>query len=117
MASPPEELAWRPGPEANSIAYFEAVRQETRAFLHGLAPEDCDFAPERPPAPDRPRELTRKIYEGCTIGRMFRQLVGEFNQHLGQIQYVRGLQKGLNQVENAPLPSCDCLHPHPGDHV
>jgi hypothetical protein len=163
----PEELAWRPGPEANSIAfivwhvariedrwfqrfaqeatevwirggwaqktgisehdtgggytaeqlaqfpvvkgedlrqYFEAVRKETLSFLRGLEPKDFDFAPERPTAPDRPRALSGKAFEGCTIGRMFRQIVAEFNQHLGQVQYLRGLQRGINNVQNTPLP-------------
>ncbi len=163
----PEELAWRPGPEANSIAfivwhvaraedrwfqrfarestevwiredwshktgipeedtghgytaeqvarfpmvkgedlrqYFEAVRKETLSFLRGLASKDFDITPQREPAPDRPRALSSKPFEGCTIGRMFRQIVAEFNQHLGQIQYLRGLQRGINSFPNTPLP-------------
>jgi hypothetical protein len=26
-----------------------------------------------------------------------RQLIGEYNQHLGQVGYLRGMQRGLNQ--------------------
>jgi hypothetical protein len=28
---------------------------------------------------------------------MFRQLIGEENQHFGQIAYLRGLQRGLDK--------------------
>ena len=69
-------------------------------FLQGLEAKDFDFAPEREPSPYRPGALSNPAYVGCTIGRMFRQLVAEFNQHLGQIQYVRGLQKGMSNELN-----------------
>ena len=162
----PEELAWRPNPESNSIAYivwhvtrvedrwlqcfakdvdevwtrdgwsqkigitdegtgigytaeqlaqfpvvrgedlkqyFEDVGKETTAFLQGLEPEDFDFVPERFPFPS-PGAHPPPAYEGATISRMFRQLVAEFNQHLGQIQYIRGLQKGISNELNVHQP-------------
>jgi len=85
--------------------YFEDVRKATLTFLHALEDKDFDDAPEREPAPDRPRAISNPAYAGCRIGRMFRQLVAEFNQHLGQIQYVRGLQEGLTNELNVTNPN------------
>ena len=39
----------------------------------------------------------RPLPDDFTIGRMFRQLIGEENQHFGQIAYLRGLQRGLDK--------------------
>jgi hypothetical protein len=99
-----EQLAQFPLVTGEALqAYFEDVRKETLTFLHSLKQKDFDFAPDREPAPDRPRAISMPAFAGCTLGRMFRQLVAEFNQHLGQIQYVRGLQKGLDDTLNAAL--------------
>jgi hypothetical protein len=155
----PEELRWRPDPEANSIAflawhitriedrwtqrfgrdsvevwirddwyqkfgllegdigvrysrdalagfpvitaqdlhgYADAVRIETLAYLRGLEPRDFDAAPGRAPFSDLAGG-SRSFGEDFTIGRMYRQLINEAYQHLGQVGYVRGLQRGLDK--------------------
>ncbi len=74
--------------------YLDDVRRETLEYIQGLDPRDFDIAPERTPFPDNSPAV--EFFEGCTIGRMFRQLIGEENQHLGQVAYLRGLQRGLN---------------------
>ena len=74
--------------------YFDAVRQDTLTYLHGLDDSGLDVHPRRiafPEVSDRP------LPDDFTILRMFRQLIGEENQHLGQMAYVRGLQRGLNK--------------------
>jgi DinB superfamily len=154
----PAELAWRPGPEANSISfmvwhvarvedrwlhrfaqditevwqrdgwyqrcglpehdtgvgytaaqvasfphpdlkdlqgYFDVVRQETLTYLRGMDASALDVHPQRIPFPEV--SGGRPLPDDFTIGRMFRQLIGEENQHLGQIAYLRGLQRGLDQ--------------------
>ena len=48
--------------------------------------------------------MSNPAYTGRTVGRMFRQLVAEFNQHLGQIQYVQGLQEGITNELNVSQP-------------
>lgn len=75
-------------------AYFDAVRQETLAYLHGIAASELDVHPQRMPFPE---VSSRPLPDDFTIGRMFRQLIGEENQHFGQIAYLRGLQRGLDQ--------------------
>ena len=75
--------------------YFDSVREKTLDYVRGLKNVDFDFVPEGTPFPEFPNSA--KYFQGCTIGRMFRQLIGEEDQHLGQISFVRGLQRGLDK--------------------
>ena len=72
-------------------SYADGVRNETLDYLHGLAPGDFDLRPGRRPFPD-----VGDFGQDFTIGRMYRQLIGETNQHLGQVRYLRGLERGLD---------------------
>ena len=67
------------------IEYYESARKETFGFLESVAEEDLD----RCPNPDR--------RPGYTVGRMFGHIVVEQAQHTGQVAYLRGLQRGLDQ--------------------
>jgi hypothetical protein len=70
------------------------VRQETLTYLQGLDDSTLDVHPGRIAFPE---VSTRPLPDDFTIARMFRQLIGEENQHLGQMAYVRGLQRGLDK--------------------
>jgi hypothetical protein len=73
--------------------YLDAVKQETRAFLQALQLQELDIVPGRIPFPPNiPRGA-----ETWSVGRMFRQLFGELNQHLGQVRYLRGMIRGFNR--------------------
>ena len=61
------------------LQYRASVRQATLAYLDTLTPEDM----ERVPRERRPE---------MSLGAMFRQIIGEMYQHVGQIAYLRGLQ-------------------------
>ena len=74
--------------------YFEAVRSNTFKYLASAGGEWFDSVPERTPFPEN-TDATKHFKE-FTIGRYFRQLISEENQHLGQISYIRGLQRGIN---------------------
>lgn len=65
------------------LAYYAAVRGATLRYLEALTPADWERCPD--PA-QRP---------GYTIGRMLSHLIVEGSQHLGQVAYLRGLQRGL----------------------
>ena len=74
--------------------YYDAVRAATLSYIHSIADSALDVHPGRIPFPEvSPRPLP----DDFTIARMFRQLLGEMYQHLGQIAYVRGLQRGLEK--------------------
>ncbi len=79
-------------PLADVLAYFDVVREDMLIYLRSLNDDDLEVAPGRVPFPE-----VGTLPPDFTIGRMFRQLIGEYNQHLGQIGYVRGLQRGLDQ--------------------
>ncbi len=79
-------------PLAEVLAYFDAVREDMLTYLRGLNDTDLEAAPGRAPFPE-----VGTLPPDFTIGRMFRQLIGEYNQHLGQISYLRGLQRGLDK--------------------
>lgn len=74
-------------------AYFDAVREESLVYIRRLKAADFDDVPDGTPFPEFP--ATVKYFEGCTVGRMFRQLIGEEDQHLGHVAFIRGLKRGL----------------------
>ncbi len=65
------------------LRYGAAVRASTLDYLRGLQPEDFEVSP-RERRPD------------FSVATMFRQIIGEFYQHTGQIAYVKGLIRGSN---------------------
>ena len=60
------------------LSYGEAVRAATLNYLKGLGPDDYKMVPR-----ERRPEMS--------VGAIFRQIVGEFYQHQGQISYLKGL--------------------------
>ena len=81
-----EQVASFPMPDIKDIlAYFDAVRSETLQYLRSLDAGEL----ERCPMPDdRP---------GYTVGRALSHLVVEESQHMGQVGYLRGLQRGIDK--------------------
>lgn len=78
----PEQVANFPALDLPELLrYGAAVRAGTLEYLRGLAPEDYDRVPR-----ERRPELT--------VGKILRQLLGEFYQHQGQIAYLKGLKRG-----------------------
>ena len=75
------------------LGYVHEVHRETAGFVQQLQATDLDVVPGRIPFPPS----TPRGSEAWSVGRMFRQLFGELNQHLGQIRYLRGMIRGFNQ--------------------
>ena len=82
-------------PKEDLQEYFHTVRTEMLEFLRGLDDADFDAVPDRTPFPENTGSAER--FRVFSLARMYRQLIGEEDQHLGQISYVRGLQRGLNK--------------------
>ena len=72
------------------LEYGDAVRSATLEFLRSRD----EAGMEEMPRADRPDVW----WHSFSVGAMFRQLVGEFYQHLGQISYLRGLKRGFDAV-------------------
>ncbi len=60
------------------LKYGESARAATLEYLRGLGPEDF-------------QEVPRERRPEMSVGQIFRQIVGEFYQHQGQISYLKGL--------------------------
>ena len=60
------------------IAYGAAVRAETLSYLRSITPEQMNIVP-------------RDARPEMSVGRIFRQVVGEVYQHQGHIAYLKGL--------------------------
>ena len=69
------------------MAYFDSVREGTRDFVRGLGSADLDIAPLPRPNPNA---------SDTNLGKVFSHLIVEESQHLGQVAYIRGLQRGLD---------------------
>ena len=78
----PEQVASFPALDLQELLrYGEAVRAGTLEHLRGLSPEDFNQVP-------------REQRPNLTVGSVYRQLLGEFLQHQGQIAYLKGLKRG-----------------------
>ena len=64
--------------------YADSVRKATLAFLESLAPE-------------RLSELARPDRSPDSIGSILTRIVTEIALHVGQIAYLRGVQRGLDK--------------------
>ena len=81
-----EQVAAFPVPELKDLlGYAEAVRARTVEYLKAMTPDKFD-------------EIIQTPFLGeVAIGKTFAFLLCEINQHIGQIAYLRGLQRGLNK--------------------
>jgi hypothetical protein len=75
------------------LQYGGAVRAGTLEYLRSLEPPDFQVMPRA----DRPDVW----WHAFSVGAMFRQIIGEVYQHLGQLAYLKGLKRGAGA-----LPPC-----------
>ena len=91
----PKDLAAFPTLSMDDLkSFFEAVRTETQKYLASIGPEDLETAPGRSPFGE---SASTGPFAQFTIQRMFRQLIQEEIQHLGQVGMLRGLQRGIDK--------------------
>ena len=64
------------------LNYGEAVRAETLSYLRSVTPEQMNIVP-------------RDARPEMSVGRIFRQVVGEIYQHQGHIAYLKGLLRTM----------------------
>ncbi len=81
-----EQVTAFPVPELKDLlGYAEAVRARTAEYLKAMTPDKFD-------------EIIQTPFLGeVAIGRVLAFLLCEITQHIGQIAYLRGLQRGLNK--------------------
>lgn len=76
--------AWQAPPMETLVAYHQAVRQATLDLLETVTPQKLDEVPK----PDRSPE---------SVGIMLMRVITEAAHHVGQMSYLRGMQRGLNK--------------------
>jgi len=69
---------------ADLMAYADAVRAETKKYVNSLTAESFD------------RKITMPRFGEMPAAVMFSLTVGHAAQHVGEISYLRGLQRGLD---------------------
>ncbi len=80
-----EQLQSWPVPNLETLqGYANSVRKKTLAFLESVTPEKLSEVP----SPDRSPDSVDAI-----LGRMSTEIA----MHVGQIAYLRGMQRGLNK--------------------
>ena len=80
-----EQVAAFPVPELKDLlGYAEATRAQTVGYLKTISAESLDKVVQTP-------------FGELAIGQVFAILLCEITQHIGQIAYLRGLQRGLNK--------------------
>lgn len=81
-----EQLAAFRLPEPTGLmSYAEAVRGHTLAYLKDKSNADFD------------KKITMPRGGDTTVGALFSLIVIHLAQHIGDIAYLRGMQRGLNQ--------------------
>ena len=65
------------------LEYGAVVRAETLNYLESITPEQMYFVP-------------RDARPEMSVGRSFRQVIGEVYQHQGHIAYLKGLLRTIN---------------------
>ena len=66
----------------NLIEYYSSVRRETLQYIDSLTDKDLNTIPD----PERPE---------WTVAAILGHLIVEEAQHVGQIAYIRGMQRGF----------------------
>jgi hypothetical protein len=75
-----------PVPELKALmAYFEAVRANTLDYLKSLSP------------PDLERKITLPHFGEMSAAAIFSIIVGHASGHVGEMSYLRGLQRGMDK--------------------
>ncbi len=67
------------------MAYFDAVRAKTVEYLSGLQPADFD------------RKFAMPPFGEMTVAGMFSLIVNHSAGHIGEMSYIRGIQRGLDK--------------------
>jgi len=65
-------------------AYADSVRAKTIEYLNGVSPDELN------------RKITMRMGD-MPIGSVFALLVGHTFQHIGEMSYLRGMQRGMDK--------------------
>ena len=69
----------------NLLAYYNEVRTQTLTYLNSISSDTFD------------KIVTVPRFGERSIGRLFAMVTGHAAQHIGEISYLRGIQRGMDQ--------------------
>jgi hypothetical protein len=67
------------------LAYYTTVRAQTLDYLKTMTAADFD------------KKITMPHFGELTVAAIFSIIVGHASQHIGEISYLRGLQRGIDK--------------------
>ena len=67
------------------MAYYDAVRARTKEYLRGMELEELD------------KKVTFPNFGELPTATVFSVIVTHTSQHIGEISYLRGLQRGMDK--------------------
>ena len=70
---------------SNIMAYYDAVRAQTKEYLKGMALEDFD------------RIVTFPNFGEFPAATIFSIIISHTSQHVGEISFLRGMQRGMDK--------------------
>ncbi|MEE8414373.1 MAG: DinB family protein [Dehalococcoidales bacterium] len=80
------------------LSYAEAVRTETLEYLKAMTADEFDRKIVLPPRGTPPRSVPAGTRPPApTAGSMLLMIVTHSAQHVGEISYLRGLQRGMDK--------------------
>ena len=77
--------AWPTPPSADLWGYAQAVRERTLAVVAGITPEAL-------------AEVPQKEHPTQTVGQVLAHVITETSMHIGEVDYLRGVQRGLDST-------------------
>ena len=67
------------------LSYYNAVRAQTLEYLNSLTAASFD------------KKITMPHFGELTVAAIFSIIIGHSSQHIGEISYLRGLQRGMDK--------------------
>ena len=81
-----EQVNAFPVPELKDVlAYYDTVHARTMDYLKGMTPSTFD------------KKITLPRFGDLTVAAIFSITIGHTSQHIGEISYLRGLQRGMDK--------------------
>jgi uncharacterized damage-inducible protein DinB len=77
--------AFKVPPLADIMAYQDAVRAKTKECLRAMTPEELE------------RKVTFGNFGDLPVSMLFSLIVTHASQHIGEISYLRGMQRGMDK--------------------
>jgi hypothetical protein len=69
----------------NLLAYHSEVRAQTLNYLKSMPPDIFD------------KKITLPRFGDLSVARIFSIIIGHVSQHIGEISYLRGIQRGMDK--------------------